>query len=73
MFEKSHTGTIRFSIASGDSVTKARLVPLTEQALRLEGARIRDLIAALYSERATSVDLCLFDPLESPPGQPVSE
>jgi glycosyltransferase involved in cell wall biosynthesis len=31
--------------ASGDSVTKARLVPVTEQALRLQGARIRDPIA----------------------------
>jgi len=31
--------------ASGDSVTKARLVPVTEQALRLQGARVRDPIA----------------------------
>jgi glycosyltransferase involved in cell wall biosynthesis len=31
--------------ASGDSVTKARLVPITEKALRLEGARIRDPLA----------------------------
>jgi glycosyltransferase involved in cell wall biosynthesis len=31
--------------ASGDSVTKARLVPVTEQALRLEGERILDPIA----------------------------
>src|SRR5271165_5771345 len=31
--------------ASGDSVTKARLVPITEQALRLQGSRIRDPLA----------------------------
>jgi glycosyltransferase involved in cell wall biosynthesis len=31
--------------ASGDSVTKARLVPVTEQALRLQGGRVRDPIA----------------------------
>jgi glycosyltransferase involved in cell wall biosynthesis len=31
--------------ASGDSVTKARLVPITEQALRLQGSRIQDPLA----------------------------
>src|SRR6202035_3975033 len=31
--------------ASGDSVTTARLVPITEEALRLQGARVRDPIA----------------------------
>ena len=31
--------------ASGDSVTNARLVPITEEALRLQGARVRDPIA----------------------------
>jgi glycosyltransferase involved in cell wall biosynthesis len=31
--------------ASGDSVTKARLVPVIEQALRLQGPRVRDPIA----------------------------
>jgi glycosyltransferase involved in cell wall biosynthesis len=31
--------------ASGDSVTNARLIPITERALRLEGSRIRDPLA----------------------------
>jgi len=31
--------------ASGDSVTKAQLVPITEKALRLQGSRIRDPLA----------------------------
>jgi glycosyltransferase involved in cell wall biosynthesis len=31
--------------ASGDSVTEARLVPITEQALRLQGSRIQDPLA----------------------------
>ena len=44
--------------ASGDSVTKARLVPVTEQALRLQGGRIRDPIA----HHVRLIELALREP-----------